>query len=173
MGSEAGTLTVVAVLLIAGLMIAQSLLLMLITSQLSRKLDSLNRRLSRLSDLAHRGLQIPHRILDVAEDIVQSLPRAEGLTDQAFIGLTDATERVDQAISRKIERLHTQAQETCEHLDKVLSRFSQETFKLHSIFLNPTMRLSALVQGGVVTLKRLLSRTDGQTGDPPDKQIFI
>ena len=166
-------MTIVAVLLIAGLMIVQSLLLVLVTTQLARKLDSLDRRLSGLSDFADKGLKIPHRILDVAEEIVQKLPRAEDLTDQALTRLTDATEKVDQVVARKIERLHMQAREKCEHLDGVLSRFSQETFKLHSIFLNPAMRLSALVQAGVVTLKRLLSRTDGQPGDPPDKQIFI
>jgi hypothetical protein len=59
-------------------------------------------------------------------------------------------------------------------VDTVLSKFSQQTFRLHRLLIHPALRASEIVHAGIKVLKQTLSReAKSPASYGPDKETFI
>ena len=165
---------VVLVLLAGTMLIGQALLLTFLTIQVIKRLNSLPRQLRLLLDLSHPGLKFLHWALDRMEKTLQGIPTLNVTINQNLAKLTDSAIQADQYTAHKINSFSLRAEAASEHLDDIIGKVSQETFRLHRILLNPAFRLSGLVRAGLITLKLLLSHSDSHSKDtPPNQQIFI
>ena len=164
----------VLVFFAGAMLIGQALLLTFLTIQVITRLNSLTRQLRLLSDLSHPGLKFLHWALDRMEKTLQKIPTLNVTISQNLTTLVDSAKQADQYTAQRINSLSLRAETASEHLDDIIDKVSQETFKLHRTLLNPAFRLSGLVRAGLITLKLLLSHSDSHSKDtPPDQQIFI
>lgn len=167
-------MVITLVLVMAGLVLIQAVML-IVTLLLSRqRLESLNQQLQTLSDTADRGLKLSHRVLDVVETALENLPTLEDVTQRNLETLTEATQKMDRSIAQTTDTLRSGVAQASDVVDATLSRFSLQTFHLHQVLVDPAMRLSSLFQSGVAALRRGLShRQSPPDSHSSDKEIFI
>ncbi len=105
----------------------------------------------------------------------EMLPGVNKGLGRLFDDLTRVVHRGDQAADYTLVLLRSQMAIVSRHLDTVLTRFSQETFKAHRAIVEESHHLSALLRVGSSYLSRILVR--GQPKAPSthlsDSDIFI
>lgn len=78
----------------------------------------------------------------------------------------------DQALVQGLTTARSQVERASTQIDKVLGKFTEQTFKVHRAILHPAIELSAIIRGAGTVLARLFSR-DKTKPALQDKEIFI
>ncbi len=164
----------ILVLIMAGLIIVETIILAVTTLKLSKQIQDLDQNLRVLSQRSARGLAFARRVITAIEEGTPELAQVETTVDKQLSTLVETTKTADQALGRSLDLMRFQTGEARAEVDTALSRFSQQTFKLHRLLLHPAMQASEIVHAGIKVLKQTLSReTKSPSSYGPDKETFI
>ena len=167
-------MVITLVLVMAGLVLIQAVMLIVTLFLTRQRLESLNQQLQIVSDTASRGLKLSHRVLDVVETALENLPTLEDVTDRKLEALAETTQKMDRNIAQATETLRSEVAQASDVVDTTLNEFSRQTFRLHQVLVDPAMRLSSLFQSGVAALRRMLSHQQKPPDShSPNKELFI
>lgn len=156
------------------LIIVQTALLVLAISHLIKGLQQLDQSLEFLSQKSAKVLEFADGVASLMEKASRKLPEIEKVIQEMMGNIAETTEKANQALEHRLDFLHSHMEKVQSGMDVVLSKFSQQTFKVHSAFLQPSMRLFAIIRAGIITLKQALSREDGSPASHlPDEEGFI
>lgn len=160
------------VLAMAAIIIVQTALLLLAIFHLRKSLHQLDYLMIILSEKSATALDFAHRVVAVIEASTRKLPEIENTVKATVGSIVEATRKTNQAIAHRVEFLRSQLDDVGREMDTIVSKFSQQTFKVHRAVLDPSMRLSAILRAGIAVLKQLLSREDGSSAShSTDKEI--
>ena len=164
----------ILVLVMAALIVVQAILLVLITFRLGKRLQDLEKNLQLVSQRSTQGVAFVHRVMAAIEKMTPRLSDVEETFEKELTTLVKATEKANQEAGRKIDLLRFELGKANSGLDTALSKFSQQTFKLHRAVLHPSMRVSEIIQAGIKILKQTLSREEKSPASyGPEKETFI
>ncbi len=164
----------ILVLLMAGLIIVETIILVATTLSLSKQLQHLDQNLRVLTQRSAQGLAFAQRVIAAIEEGIPELSKVGDTVETQLSTLVETTETADQALGRSLDLLRFETGEARGELDNALSKFSHQTFKLHRLLVHPAMRASEIVHAGVKILKQSLSReAKSPASYGPDKETFI
>jgi len=164
----------ILVFIMAGLIIVETIMLVVTTLTLSKQLQDLDQNLHVLSQRSAQGMAFARQVITAIEESVPELAHVEDTVEKQLSALTANTETANQALGRNLDLLRFQAGEARAEMDATLGKFSQQTFRLHRLLLHPAMRASEIVHAGVKILKQTLSReAKSPASYGPDKETFI
>ena len=164
----------ILVLIMAGLIIVETIILVVTTLSLSKQLQDLDQNLRVLSQRSAQGLAFARRVITAIEEGIPELAQVEDTVEKHLSTLVETTNTADQALGRSLDLLRFETGEARGEIDTTLSKFSQQTFRLHRLLLHPAMRASEIVHAGVKILKQTLSReAKSPASYEPDKETFI
>ncbi len=162
------------VLIMAGLIIVETIILVVTTLSLSKQLQDLDQNLRVLSQRSVQGLAFARRVITTIEKGIPELAQVENTTEKQLSRLVETTKTANQALGRSLDLLRFQTGEARSEMDVALSKFSQQTFRLHRLLLHPAMRASKIVHASIKILKQTLSReAKSPASYVPDKETFI
>jgi hypothetical protein len=158
----------------AGLIIVETIILVVTTLSLSKQLQILDQNLRVLSQRSAQGLDFARRVITAIEKGTPELAQVEDTVEKQLSTLVETTQTANQALGHNLDLLRFKAGETRGEMDTTLGKFSQQTFRLHRLLLHPAMRASEIVHAGVKILKQTLSReAKSPASYGPDKETFI
>ena len=164
----------VLVLIMAGLIIVETIILVVTTLTLSKQIQDLDQNLHVLTQRSAQGLAFARRVITAIEEGTPQLAQVEDAAEKQLSTLVETTKTADQALGRGLDLLRFETGEARGQVDTVLSKFSQQTFRLHRLLIHPAMRASEIVHAGVRALKQTLSReAKSPASYGPDKETFI
>ncbi len=164
----------ILILIMAGLIIVETIILVVTTLSLSKQIQDLDQNLRVLSQRSAQGLAFARRVITAIEEGIPELARVEDTVEKQLSSLVKTTKTADQALGRSLDLLRFKTGEARGEVDTTLSKFSQQTFRLHRLLLHPAMRISEIVHAGVKILKQTLSReAKSPASHGPDKETFI
>lgn len=168
-------LVLLALTLLLGLFILQSLFLALFFFQFNRSVRSVERHLTALWEKTSQELRAVQQVLDSIKPLAQKLPGLQAEV-AGVLGLGhQAACRGDELLGRWLESLGANLREVSTTLDGAFSGFSRKTFQAHRAALRPVVEISALIRGAGAALNRLFSRPKSMPLAHPleDQEIFI
>ncbi len=164
----------VLVFIMAGLIIVETIILVITTLSLSKQIQDLDQNLRVLSQRSTQGLAFARRVITAIEEGTPALAQVEDTVEKQLSTLVEATKTADQALGRSLDLLRFETGEARDEVDNALGKFSQQTFRLHRLLLHPAMRASEIVHAGVKILKQTLSKeAKSPASYGPDKENFI
>jgi len=164
----------ILVLIMAGLIILETIILVVTTLSLSKQLQDLDQKLRVFSQRSAQGLAFARRVITAIEEGTPELAQVEDTVEKQLSTLVKTTKTANQALGRSLDLLRFETGEAQGKMDTALSKFSQQTFRLHRLLLHPAMRASEIVHAGVKILKQTLSReTKSPASYGPDTETFI
>ena len=162
------------IFIMAGLIMVETIILVVTTFSLGRQLQNLDQNLKVLSRRSSQGMAFAQRVISAIEEGTPEFSKVEDTVEEQLSTLMKTTETANQAMGRSLDLLRFETGEARGEVDAVLGRFTQQTFRLHRLVLHPAMRASEIVHAGVKILKQTLSK---QAKSPavygPDKETFI
>jgi len=164
----------ILVLIMAGLIIVETIILVVTTLSLSKQIQDLDQNFRVLSRRSAEGMAFARRVITAIEEGTPELAKVEGTVEQQLSTLMETTKTADQALGRSLDLLRFETGKAQGEVDATLNKFSQQTFRLHRLLLHPAMRASEIVHAGVTILKQTLSReAKSPASYGPDKETFI
>jgi len=164
----------ILVLVMAALIIVQTLLLVLINFHLTKQVRLLDKRLRLLPQRSAQGVAIAQRVIAAVERMTPKLSEVEKTVEKELTTFLKASEKADQAAGRTIDLLRFELGKANSGLESLLSKFSQQTFAVHRATVHPSMRVSELIRAGITILKQTLSREKKSPASyGPEKETFI
>jgi len=164
----------VLVLIMAGLIVVETIILVVTTLSLSKQIQDLDQNLHVLSQRSAQGLAYARRVITALEEGTPELAQVETTVEKQLSTIVETAKTADQALGRSLDLLRFETGEARGQVDTALSRFSQQTFRLHRMLIHPAMRASEIVHAGVKVLKKTLSReAKSPASYGPDKETFI
>ena len=164
----------ILVWVMAGLIIVQTVLLVVANLHIVQNLQNLDQGLRFLSEQSAKGLALAHRALNVIEKVLPKLPEAEEVMEKKMKDIVETTQKVDRAVSRVVDLIRYQMGGVDSGLDTFLSRLSQQIYRVHQAVLHPSLRLATIVRSGINVLKRTLLREDeSPASHQPDEETFV
>ena len=164
----------ILVLIMVGLIIVETIILVVTTLSLSKQLQILDQNLRVLSQRSAQGLDFARRVITAIEKGTPELAQVEDTVEKQLSTLVETTQTANQALGHNLDLLRFKTAETRGEMDTTLGKFSQQTFRLHRLLLHPAMRASEIVHAGVKILKQTLSReAKSPASYGPDKETFI
>jgi len=164
----------VLVLIMAGLIIMETIILVVTTLSLSKQIQDLDQNLRVFSKRSAQGLAFARRVITAIEEGTPELAQVENTAEKQLSTLVETTKTANQALGRSLDLLRLETGKAQGEMDTALSKFSQQTFRLHRLLLHPAMRASEIVHAGVKILKQTLSKeAKSPASYRPDKENFI
>ena len=164
----------ILILIMAGLIIVETIILAVTTLSLSRQLQNLDQNLKVLSQRSAQGLDFAKRVIAAIEEGTPEFSKVEATVEKQLSTLVETTETASHELGRSLDLLRFQTGEARGEVDAALSKFEQQTFRLHRLVLHPAMRASEIVHAGIKILKQTLSReAKSPASYGPDKETFI
>lgn len=167
-------LVTILVYIMAGLIIVETIILVATTLTLSKQLQNLDQNLRVLSNRSTQGLAFARRVISAIEESTPELSQVGDTVEKQLATLVKTTEAANRSLGRSLDYLRYEAGEARNEMDDALSKFSNQTFRLHRLLLHPAMRASKIVHAGVKILKQSLSReAKSPASYGPDRETFI
>ena len=164
----------ILIFVMAGLIIVETIILVVTSFSLSRQLQHLDQNLRLLCNRSAQGLAFAQRVITSIEEGTPALAHVEDKVEKQLSTLVETTESANQALGRSLDLLRFETGEARGHMDNALSQFSQQTFRLHRLLRHPAMRASEIVNAGLKILKQTLSReAKSPASYGSDKETFI
>jgi hypothetical protein len=162
------------IFIMAGLIIVETIILLVTAFTLSRQLQNLDQNLKVLSQRSAQGMAFAQRVIAAIAEGTPEFSQVEATVEEQLSTLMETTETANQAMGRSLDLLRFETGEARGEMDTALGRFSQQTFRLHRMVLHPAMRASEIVHAGVKILKQTLSKeAKSPASFGPDKETFI
>lgn len=164
----------ILVLVMAGLIIGQTLLLVIISFRMAKQARHLDESLRLLSQRSAQGVAFAQRVIAAVEKMTPELSEVESTVEKELTTFLKASEKADQAAGRTIDLLRFELGKADSGLDDLLSKFSQQTYAVHRATVHPSMRVSELIRASLKILKQTLSRGKKSPASYwPEKETFI
>jgi len=164
----------ILVLVMAALIIVQTLLLVLISFRLAKQVQHVDESLQLLSQRTAQGVAFAKKVISAVDKMTPRLSEVEETIEKELTTFLKASEKADQAAGRNIDLLRFELGKANSGLDTFLSKFSQQTFAVHRAAVHPSRRVSELIRAGIKILKQTLSpgkKSPASYG--PEKETFI
>ncbi len=162
------------IFIMAGLIIVETIILVVTSFTLSRQLQNLDQNLKVLSQRSAQGMAFAQRVIAAIEEGTPEFSKVESTVENQLATLMETTETADQAFGRSLDLLRFETGEARGEVDAALSKFTQQTFRLHRMVLHPAIRASEIVHAGIKILKQTLSKeAKSPASYGPDKETFI
>ena len=164
----------ILVFIMAGLIIVETIILVVTTFTLSRLLQDLDQNMRVLSQRSAKGMAFARQVITAIEESTPELAQVGDTVEKQLSTLAANTETANQALGRSLDLLRFKTGEARGEMDVALGKFSQQTFRLHRLLLHPAMRASEIVHAGIKILKQTLSReAKSPASYGPDRETFI
>jgi len=161
--------------IMAGLILAQTALLVMTNFIVRHKIRNVDQSLQSFSQQSVKGMKIIHQGIDVVEEVLPRLPVAQEAIERNVEAVVQATQTVSRAMSRGVDLARYQAAETENGVDSVLSILSQQVYKAHEAVSHPSLRLATIIRTGIDLLKRTVLQPDypPASHQPEDEENFV
>ena len=168
-------LVVTLVLIMAGLVVIQTLQLMVMFFLVKRSLQALEKRLQSLSQQVSTGLTSARQVLERLEPVESTLADMERTVSLGLDLLVELARKGDKVVAGRLVLLRSQSYQASQVLDKLLNRFSKKTFGFHRAVVHSAFHASTFIRAVRTTLARLTSRDRARSPATyvPDQEIFI
>lgn len=170
---EISDLVLACVIIMAILVVLQALVMSFVLATTLRRLRSLHqcltltsRQLQRMGRLAHTNLD---RMISLLTNISQL---KEEISEQSWVTETSVRKAEDR-VSHALTSLREDIRRIGSDMDSVLTRLSNETFRVHHAIIKPAQRASALIHTFRLLLKRWSGQTSTVTTYTSDEETFI
>ncbi len=164
----------ILVLVMAALIIGQTLLLVLLSLRMAKQVQHLDEGLRLLSQRSAQGVAFAQRIIATVEKMTPELSEVENTVEKELTTFLKASQKADQAAGRAIDLLRFELGKADSGLDSLLNKFSQQTYAVHRATVHPSMRVSELIRASLKILKQTLSREKKSPASyGPEKETFI
>ena len=162
------------IFIMAGLIIVETIILVVTTFSLSSQLQHLDQNLKVLAQRSAQGMAFAQRVIAAIEEGTPAFSKVESTVEDQLSTLMKNTETANQAFGRSLDLLRFETGEARGEMDTALTKFSQQTFRLHRMVLHPAMRASEIVHAGIKILKQTLAKeVKSPASYGPDKETFI
>lgn len=167
-------LTAIAVLVLAGLILIQSLVVTLLVVWGGRQMSKLKMASQRVSCRTRSVLESINQGLDHVQSFSEKLPALDQNVEQVMVTLSESTSRLDSVAEKSLEALKDGIRQTHTQSDAALSKFSRGSYRVHQAILNPSRQLSETLTALGNSITGLFSRSGNEPrGEQSDEQIFI
>jgi uncharacterized membrane protein (Fun14 family) len=149
-------LALILVIVLAFLILVQTVILLVAFSKLSKMLVTLEQATSSYAD----QLRVLTRQINAflpPTSLGERLPALRSELKNYLQAGVEATKRADESIGRALAVSRARVEQANDTIDTVLSRFSQQTFLVHRAVLHPAMHASAFLHGVFTGVRRLIS----------------
>jgi uncharacterized protein YoxC len=164
----------ILVIVMAFLILVQTVILVVGFSKLNQALKSLDQASGSIVEQARVATRQVNAILPKISGMAERLPALRTGMLNFIEASVETGRRADQAVAQALALSRVRVQQATETMDTVLSRFSQQTFRVHRAVLHPTLRLSAFLHGVFSGLGRLISGgPESPASHLPDSEDFV
>lgn len=166
--------TVIAVLVLAGLILIQSLFVALLVLWGGRRMSQLKMATQQVSNKTNSALESLNQGLDHVQRFSENLPALDKNVERAMITLSESTSRLDSVAEESLETLRDGIRQAHDQSDAALSKFSRGSYRVHQAILDPTHQVSETLTALGKSITGLFSRGGNKPPTQhPDEQIFI
>ncbi len=164
----------ILVVVMAALIIGQTLLLVMISLRMAKQVRHLDESLRLLSRRSAQGVAFAQRVIAAVKKMTPELSEVENTVEKELTTFLKASQKADQAAGRTIDLLRFELGKADSGLDDLLNKFSQQTYAVHRATVHPSMRVSELIRASLKILKQTLSREKKSPASyGPEKETFI
>ena len=155
---ESSWLMSFAVFALAVMLLVQTILIVLSTTHLRRRLRSLDRTLRLLSEHADRSAAFSDNLLAAVEDFTPRIPEAGNSIVRELEEYTLKAKKADDFLGRRVDLLRYRLRETESRLSGILDAASRHACTLQKAALYPSAGLGSLTRSGIDLAKRAVDR---------------
>lgn len=162
----------ILVWVMAGLIFIQTALLVVTNVIVRQKIREIDRGFQSLSQLSVKGMKMICQAINVVEDVLSSLPKAQKMIEENANAWVETARTVSQAMSRKVDLARYQLAEADNGADSLLNTLSHWIYKAHEAMSHPSLNLTTIIRSGIDVLKRTLLQKDrSPASHPPEDEV--
>lgn len=162
-----------AVLLMALLMLLQSVVVFILFTKAGKQLRASQPALSSLLSRVESGTAALRQLLAHVEGVPTKLAEVESETPQLLASLKEVVRSLDRDVENVADRSRSYLYRFDSAADTVLSNFSTQTFRVHRAVIHPAIRFSTLLQSINAFASRVFRSDEPPASHSPDQEIFI
>ncbi len=172
---EYSNLTTAMVVILAALVLVQSVVIAVVVLMISRRVSQLNRETGKYFGQVKRTLEGAEQALAKALELQTELPVWEERVGRAMKAIVDNSREIDDYATKAVRAARSKVAAGADRSDQLLTSFSRASYRVHEAVLRPANRISAAISAIQATLAQLFPRSGPmQPGNhPPDKQILL
>lgn len=168
-------LATAAVALMAVLILLQGLALTLVFVKINKQLGRLDRRLELLFAKVKRTTRLSHKLaeqLKILPELASDLKGGLLLVSETAL---KAVRALDARATDGTRAARSLLKRTDGAVNLALNRFSQQTFRIHRLLVDPALRASTVVRSVLQTVSRLLLRREPSSPADylPEDEAFV
>ncbi|RPI28834.1 MAG: hypothetical protein EHM61_03775 [Acidobacteria bacterium] len=167
------TLAWFAVMVMAFVMLLQSLVVFGILTKTAKQLRSSERGISSLLAGVEKGTASLRQLLSHAEGVPARLKEFESRAPLFLARMTQSVRTLDERAANFVERSRSYLYQFDSGADTILSNFSTQIFRVHRAVIHPAIRFSTLLQSVQAVAARVFPDEDSPAAHSPDQEIFI
>ncbi|MGH9342063.1 MAG: hypothetical protein ACRD1R_21370 [Acidobacteriota bacterium] len=163
------------VVIMAILLIIEAIIYMVALTQLNRQLKRLEKLIPLLANFSTQALDFANQMVEKLRPLKEQIPALQARVHELSARTDQMALEGDRRLAQALTSLRRGTQEIDAIVDKVLSKFTQQTFRVHLAILSPAIHVSAMIQAMIAGLGKLLDREKRKSpaDNLPDQEIFI